>query len=505
MKILCTRPYCNHPTNHFQELNNQSLLKTVQQKYCISCGMPLILAGRYLPIKLLGKGGFGAAYLAIDRYSPTMRKCVVKQFQPEGQLREAELKLAQELFEREAFVLEQLGNKHSQIPNLFAYFPLVVSQNNPHQNTTDESYFYLVQEFIDGEDLEQELLRKGAFSEEEVIEILQEILKILIFVHDNNSIHRDIKPSNIMRTKEGILYLLDFGAVKLVTSNANPEKKSTGIYSMGFAPPEQMTGAEVFPSTDLYALAVTCVNLLTGKPVTELYDPYTNTWKWREYAPVGDRLWLTLEKMLQHNPSKRFISAQEALKIIDPQSKNKSTTPTPSPSTTPLPSATPSPPVSPPLSSNPSTSATPLPSAIPSPPPIPSPPSPPRVIQPLPLVHILRGAGFVGFEGSLLLIALNSALPFLSFPLVIGIWGGIMGLTIYLLYKKVIEKWDLLIFALITLALVYFFPFLHSYLLTNYPFNQIGIVIIPLIIALSITAVTSFGLIIFQLLRRFLS
>ncbi|MBF2057655.1 MAG: serine/threonine protein kinase [Cyanobacterium sp. T60_A2020_053] len=496
MKILCTRPYCNHPTNHSQELNNQSLLKTVQQKYCISCGMPLILAGRYLPIQLLGKGGFGAAYLAIDRYSPTLRKCVVKQFQPEGQLREAELKLAQELFEREAFVLEQLGNKHPQIPDLFAYFPLLVNQNNSHQNNVKESYFYLVQEFIDGEDLEQELLRKGAFSEEEVTVILQEILKILIFVHDNNSIHRDIKPSNIMRTKEGILYLLDFGAVKLVTSNANPAQKSTGIYSMGFAPPEQMTGAEVFPSTDLYALAVTCVNLLTGKPITELYDPYTNTWKWREYAPVGDRLWLTLEKMLQHNPTKRFTSAQEALRIIDPESRNKPINSNPISSPSPS-SLSPSP-------SSLSTSSSPASPISPASPASPASPISPSEIPPLPLAHILRGAGFVGFEGSLLIIALNSALPFLSFPLVIGIWGGITGLIIYLLYKKFLEKWDLLIFGLVTVALVYFFPFLHSYLLINYQFNQITIIIIPLIIALGITAVTSVGLIIFQLLRCFL-
>ena len=238
MNITCSRPYCKHPINSFGELKNASLLKTVQQKYCISCGMPLILAGRYLPTRLLGKGGFGAAYLAVDRYSPTMRKCVVKQFQPEGDFGEAELAVALELFDREALVLDNLGNRHPQIPDLFAYFPLIVPGTVNGKKQGEEQYFYLVQEYIDGQDLEQELLQKGAFSEQEITEILKEVLKILTFVHENGSIHRDIKPSNIMRNREGLLYLLDFGAVKMVTSHTpNPQSKSTGIYSMGFAPP----------------------------------------------------------------------------------------------------------------------------------------------------------------------------------------------------------------------------------------------------------------------------
>ena len=92
--------------------------------------MPLILAGRYLPTKLLGKGGFGTAFLAIDRYTPGMRQCVVKQFQPTGNLNQTQMQLAQDLFEREAIVLEELGNQHNQIPALFAYFPLLVENLN---------------------------------------------------------------------------------------------------------------------------------------------------------------------------------------------------------------------------------------------------------------------------------------------------------------------------------------------------------------------------------------
>ena len=233
MEILCTRPGCPRPQNSFADLDNPSHLKTAQQKYCTSCGMSLILAGRYLPSKLLGKGGFGAAFLARDRYTPAMRECVVKQFQPASDLSPKQLEIAEGLFEREAAVLERLGNKHKQIPDLYAFFPVIVPSLLGNK---EDQFFYLVQEFIDGQDLEQELAAKGKFSEKEVVWILREILKILKFVHENHSIHRDIKPSNIMRNSDGRLYLLDFGAVKQVTAGAGVPGRSTGIYSMGFAP-----------------------------------------------------------------------------------------------------------------------------------------------------------------------------------------------------------------------------------------------------------------------------
>lgn len=123
MEILCTRPGCPRPQNVFADLDNSTTLRTAQQKYCTCCGMPLILAGRYLPSRLLGQGGFGAAFLARDRYTTTMRQCVVKQFQPSGNLTQQQLELAQTLFEREAAVLEDLGNRHEQIPDLYAFSP----------------------------------------------------------------------------------------------------------------------------------------------------------------------------------------------------------------------------------------------------------------------------------------------------------------------------------------------------------------------------------------------
>lgn len=133
MEIYCTRPQCPRPQNHFVDLDDNATLRTAQQKYCTACGMPLILAGRYLPIKLLGRGGFGAAFLSHDRYTPLMRQCVVKQFLPAGNLSSTQLQLAQDLFEREAVVLEEIGSQHDQIPDLFAYFPVTVPGLQPSE------------------------------------------------------------------------------------------------------------------------------------------------------------------------------------------------------------------------------------------------------------------------------------------------------------------------------------------------------------------------------------
>ena len=488
MKVLCTRPYCTNPLNNFPELDNPNHLKTAQQKYCTTCGMYLILGGRYLPTKLLGKGGFGAAFLAIDRYSPTLRKCVVKQFQPEGNLGQRELELAQKLFEREALVLEKLGHRHEQIPNLFAFFPLLIpSRSNPNQQ---EQYFYLVQEFIDGQDLETELRQQGPFSENKVTEVLTEVLSILQFVHDNDSIHRDIKPSNIMRNSQGLLYLLDFGAVKQVTAGVgnNPQAKSTGIYSMGFAPPEQMTGGQVYPSTDLYALAVTCLNLLTGKDSSELYNSYNNQWQWRKYAPnVSDRLGQILDKMLLPSPSERFQSAEEVLAALS--------TPPPSPS----------------IPQSSTTIQTP-PNPLPSPPLPPqpvvqkqSPPPQPKIrrpSKPLPLFAVLSGAAFTGFEAVLLGIALQSALPSLAFNFTIGIWGGIVGLIILAVLTRTIEKIDLIIIGIISLGLVWYFPFLHKFILEISQLGKIGVIILPIVAAILLMMIASLFLLVYKFISR---
>ncbi|MBW4622256.1 MAG: ABC transporter substrate-binding protein [Cyanosarcina radialis HA8281-LM2] len=321
MQIYCTRPSCPKPANSFGDLDDTSILKTVSQKYCISCGMPLILDGRYLPLQLLRRGGFGAAFLACDRRTPTFRRCVVKQFQPHPSLSAEQLDTATRLFHREAEVLEDLGN-HPKIPQFFAFLEFTAP---PWNAPLPQKFFYLVQEYIDGRNLQQEVEEKGPLSEAETVKVLKEVLEILEFVHNRGSIHRDIKPSNIMRDRDGSLYLIDFGAVKQVTitgsgnpsaSTVQPFQSLTGIFTPEYAPPEQRQCRAVFPSSDLYALAVTCVHLLTGKPPQYLFDTYANRWNWRSEAQVNDRLANILDRMLLENPHERFISAREVLETL---------------------------------------------------------------------------------------------------------------------------------------------------------------------------------------------
>lgn len=489
METYCTRPNCTRPNNIFADLDDSTTLKTVQQKFCTTCGMPQILIGRYLPIRLLGKGGFGAAFLAIDRYTPTMRKCVVKLFQPSGDLSPNQLKVAQELFEREAEVLEQLGNRHPQIPDLFAFFELSVPSKVPGK--TDQ-FFYLVQEFIDGQNLEEELEQKGPLSQGTVLEVLVEMLKVLNFVHENGSIHRDIKPSNIMRDRTGKLYLLDFGAVKHVAAgvaSGQGTHSSTGIYSMGFAPPEQMAGNVVYPATDLYALGVTCITLLTGKQPNELYDAYSNTWKWETFVTVDPRLEKVLNTMLKASASDRFPSAEEALAALKKPSAPASAPATPFPSQAPMAPAiaTQGPP--------------PMPVARPPQTPSKAPATPATNPQTgFSMMELLAGAAFTGFEGGLLAIAVLSLVgtTFIS----AGFWLVLVAVLVLGQARRVIEKLDLLIIAVITLAIMIAASPLRSVLqAVNLGNPIVGLLVIAGFVALVAIAIT----IIFRLIYKILS
>jgi serine/threonine protein kinase len=459
MKIYCTRPSCfGADRNNFTDLEDPMLLKTVPQKFCTTCGMPLILDGRYLPERLLGKGGFGTAFLAKDRRSPTFKYCVVKQFQPSSDLSPQQLATAQNLFEREAHVLEKLGNQHPQIPDLFAYFPL---EAPGWQSSKPQQFFYIVQEYIKGENLETELAAKGQFSEIEVREVLQEILKILEFVHDHDVIHRDIKPSNIMRDDQGRLYLLDFGAVKQVTQN--PGGISTGIYSLGFAPPEQMRGYTVFPSTDLYALAATCLVLLTGKEPQELFDSYSDQWRWKQFVSVSDELASILDKMLLPTPSDRFGSATQLLTALNPVS------------IPPIPQ--PSPVVS--------SSGTQLQPAVTS-----------RFISPL---ELLSRAAFTGFEfgvlaclGLALYQKFGLSLIVLSMISLIAITGLILAV-----YRRWIESgMDFIIISLISIGILYF-------ILLKLTF-YVNLTMVPFITAILAVGVTALFRLVYLLLQRIL-
>ena len=290
-QICCLNPGCHNPSvpEHTQ--------------FCPNCNVAIVtLKDRYRPIKSLGSGGFGKTYLAQD-IDKLNEKCVIKQFAPQIQ-GTAGRKKATELFLQEALQLQQLG-KHSQIPALLAYF----EKNNR---------LYLVQEFIDGENLLQELEKQGIFSESKIRALLQDLLTTLKVVHDYKIIHRDIKPENIMRRRsDGKLILIDFGASKQLQGTV---KTGTSIGTFGYAPLEQMRDGKVYPASDLYSLGATCFHLLTGVHPGELYQEYgyewVKTWRVHLQKPVNRDLDTVLDKLLQKYYQDRYQSAEDVLKDL---------------------------------------------------------------------------------------------------------------------------------------------------------------------------------------------
>lgn len=286
--IYCVRPGCANPQNPNTE------------KFCLSCGSKLLLRERYRPVRPLGWGGFGRTFLAVDEDIPSKRRCVVKQFhfldrEPEN------LKKATQLFHQEAIRLDELG-KHPQIPSLLAHFE-------------QERWLYLVQEFIDGKTLKQEL-QQEVYSEARVWEFLQNLLPVLQFIHKRKIIHRDIKPENIIhRSSERKPVLIDFGIAKLLTDTA-VLRTGTAIGSQQYAAPEQVRG-KVLPASDLYSLGVTCIQLLTGVSPLDMYDIGEQQWYWRQHLPQGksvsDRLGRILDKLLEARLRDRYESAEEVL------------------------------------------------------------------------------------------------------------------------------------------------------------------------------------------------
>ena len=272
-------------------------------QFCQQCGSKLLLVDRYRAVRILGKGGFGRTFLAVDEFKPSKPRCVIKQFLPDVKSKKG-LQKAAELFEREAMRLDELG-KHPQIPELLAFF----SQENRQ---------YLIQEFIDGDDLAKELQLKGVFNEQQIKELLNDMLAVLKFVHSNNVIHRDIKPENIIRRKrDNKLVLVDFGAAK-EAEGMDASVTGTIIGSAAYIAPEQAVGKPKFAS-DLYSLGATCLHLLTNVEPTELFDVAEGEWRWREYLEDNDisyELSRVLDKLVEGATKRRFETVEEVLQAL---------------------------------------------------------------------------------------------------------------------------------------------------------------------------------------------
>ncbi|BCL39198.1 hypothetical protein NSMS1_56450 [Nostoc sp. MS1] len=408
----------------------------------------MLLRNHYRLIQPLGRGGFACTYLAED-IDKLNEQCVVKQLvssQFYGSGGSQAQKKAAELFEQEAKRLQELG-KHDQIPTLLAYFK-------------QDNYLYLVQEFIEGQNLLQELKQQGIFDENKIRKLLNDLLPLLELIHQQQVIHRDIKPENIIRRQSDDKFvLIDFGVSKQKTNVTNLTP-GTIIGSLGYGPMEQIQFGEAYPSSDLYSLGITCFHLLTDIPPSQLWREqgfrWTSNWRSQIKRSLSPQLGQILDKLLQENHQQRYQSAREVLQDLNFSPRSANLEPT--------------------LINSP----------LPSPQPAPAPTSLSLSVQ-----KLIPGVLTVGSGSSLLAITLIS---FLGTTLISsGLWLLILGILLFIQSRSLFEKVYLLLVAIITnLFLIYI---LHIWRINNPLESGInGLIVVVLLVILS-------GVLAFMLLR----
>ncbi|MGD1701175.1 protein kinase domain-containing protein [Dapis sp. BLCC M229] len=304
---------------------------TIASRFCSNCGASLEeikssqtaptelkpgskLRNRYIIIRQIGQGGFGKTYLAEDtgRFEQAV---VLKQLTPGNQGTEF-IQKAEELFQREAMTLHQIN--HPQIPRFWEFI-------------RENKCLFLVQDFIEGQTLESLLNQRRKqgdfFSEFEITDFLRQILPVLSYLHSQGIIHRDIAPDNIIfRADDGLPVLIDLGGVKQIAAEVshksdnskNVVSAGTKLGKFGYAPDEQMRLGIVAPYSDLYALAVTCLVLMTGKFPSELINARTMEWQWSQELKLSPKFEGILNRMLASIPGDRFQSAEEVLEQLQP-------------------------------------------------------------------------------------------------------------------------------------------------------------------------------------------
>ena len=268
--------------------------------------------GQYEIIKTLTAGSFGQTYIAINKHSqPPNQEVVIKKLKPQ-QNDPYTLQNAERLFKKEVESLKKLGY-HKQIPTYI-------------DNFEENKEFYLVQEYIKGKDLTEELKPGNKLSESEVIHLLIDILEVLDFVHKNGVIHRDIKPSNLMRrTEDNQIVLIDFGAVKEVGTvlvNQQGQKTITVIIGTpGYMAGEQGQGHPECAS-DVYAVGKIAIQALMGvspnllAPNLLLRNQNNPELLWRQGVLISQELGNIIDKIVEQNCLLRYHNAGEALQEI---------------------------------------------------------------------------------------------------------------------------------------------------------------------------------------------
>ncbi|MBD2664362.1 serine/threonine protein kinase [Richelia sinica FACHB-800] len=269
-----------------------------------------VLQERYQIVQSLGAGVFGQTYVALDLDYADKPRYVVKQLKVNSYQMSSCYDYLRLRFLTETETLQILGS-HDQIPQLITCFE-------------ENERFYLVQEFVAGQALANELALNQElghrWSENDAVVFLEDVLSILDFVHSQGFIHCDVKPENLIRRAfDGRLVLIDFGSIQPVDFSTESE---LAIYqmpatSLGYIPPEQFLG-QTQPSSDIYALGMIAIQGLTGlTPLQFNIDPVTNEIIWlSENSEISEYLAAFLTQMIRYNHQDRFQSAKEALQVL---------------------------------------------------------------------------------------------------------------------------------------------------------------------------------------------
>jgi eukaryotic-like serine/threonine-protein kinase len=251
------------------------------------------LHNRYRVIEILGQGGMGSVYQAVDENLGVTVALKENLFTTDEYSRQ---------FRLEAVILANL--RHPNLPRVYDHFVLGDQQ-------------YLVMDYIEGEDLRQRMERVGTITEDDAVQIGASICDALAYLHSRNPpiLHRDIKPGNVKITPEGHIYLVDFGLAKVYEGTT--QATSTGARAMtpGYSPPEQYGTARTDPRTDIYSLGATLYASLCGiipeDGLARAMDNAQLTSLRKRNTKVSRRLASAIEKAMSVDPSDRFQSAEE--------------------------------------------------------------------------------------------------------------------------------------------------------------------------------------------------
>ncbi len=271
-----------------------------------------LLDRRYRIEKILGANGFGQTYLAVDTHRPGEPKCVVKQFRlPRNQGKS--LEIIELIFKKKVEFLEKIG-KHDQIPQLLALFQ-------------EDKDFYIVEEFILGHPLSDEIGHGVPMPEDQLYKLLYEILTILIFVHGHGIVHRQVKAENLIRREsDGKLVLINFALIE------NPEINSQLLQNKSHSPDHssenidrqlvlELNQSQTY-NIDIYGVGLIAIEALTGLPGKDLIqisddqNPQHPILVWHDRVQVRPELVRMLDKMVHRIPSERYQSVPEVLAAL---------------------------------------------------------------------------------------------------------------------------------------------------------------------------------------------